>query len=108
MKNHPGLGSKIVSEMSDLGDIAHIILHHHERYDGNGYPQGLAGEDIPMLARILAVADAFDAMISDRPYRKALPEEKALERLKEEAGNQFDPKVVDAFLDITTQDLRQH
>lgn len=99
MKNHPQLGSKIVSEMSDLGDIVHVILHHHERFDGKGYPNGLSGENIPILARILAVADAFDAMTSDRPYRKALSKKLAVKRLKEAAGCQFDPQIVKAFLD---------
>jgi HD-GYP domain-containing protein (c-di-GMP phosphodiesterase class II) len=74
------------------------IRHHHERWDGDGYPDGLAGEQIPLGARIIAVADAFDAMTSDRPYRAALSRTAALEEVKRCAGAQFDPQVVEAFL----------
>jgi HD-GYP domain-containing protein (c-di-GMP phosphodiesterase class II) len=75
-----------------------FIRHHHERWDGKGYPDGLAGEDIPLGARIIAVADSYDAMTSDRPYRKALPHEVALIELQRSAGAQFDPVIVTAFL----------
>jgi HD-GYP domain-containing protein (c-di-GMP phosphodiesterase class II) len=76
------------------------ILHHHERWDGTGYPSGLKGEAIPIEARILAIADAFDAMTSPRPYRQALSYKKVLDELKRCAGAQFDPKLVEAFLPI--------
>ena len=75
-----------------------MIRHHHERWDGNGYPDGLKGTDIPLYARILNVADSFHAMVSDRPYRKALPIEVAIEELKKNSGTQFDPQLVEAFL----------
>ena len=75
-----------------------IVRHHHERFDGKGYPDGLAGQDIPLEARILAVADAFDAMTHERAYRKAMSKEDALAELERGAGTQFDPTVVDAFL----------
>jgi HD-GYP domain-containing protein (c-di-GMP phosphodiesterase class II) len=75
-----------------------LIRHHHERWDGKGYPDGLAGEDIPLGARIIAVADSYDAMTSDRPYRKALPHDVAMIELQRGAGSQFDPAVVHAFV----------
>jgi HD-GYP domain-containing protein (c-di-GMP phosphodiesterase class II) len=74
------------------------MLYHHERYDGSGYPRGLKGDDIPLSARIIAVADTFDAMASDRPYRKGLEPEVALSEIKKCAGTQFDPRVVAAFV----------
>ena len=76
------------------------MLHHHEHYDGNGYPAGLAGEDIPLGARIVSVIDAFDAMISTRPYRTGLPFEEVVRRLRVASGTQFDPIVVERFLQI--------
>jgi len=78
--------------------VAEYIRWHHERWDGEGYPDGMAGEAIPLLCRIVAVADAYDAMVSDRPYRRALSREEALEELRDHAGKQFDPRVVEAFL----------
>ncbi len=100
VKTHPLLGDSIVEPVEFLQEPRPIILHHHERYDGKGYPAGLKGEDIPLSARILAVADAFEAMRSDRPYRKALPMEEARNELIRNAGTQFDPRVVDVFLKI--------
>lgn len=100
VKTHPLLGDSIVEPVEFLQEPRPIILHHHERYDGKGYPDGLKGEDIPLSARILAVADAFEAMRSDRPYRRALPLEEAREELIRNAGTQFDPRVVEVFLDI--------
>jgi HD-GYP domain-containing protein (c-di-GMP phosphodiesterase class II) len=88
-----------------LAQAAQIVLHHHEAYDGSGYPSGLAGERIPLGARIFAVADTFDAMTSDRPYRKALPPEQALAEIRRCAGSQFDPQVVDALLAIPLHEL---
>ncbi len=80
-----------------------IVLSHQERYDGTGYPRGLAGEDIPLGARIFSVVDTFDAMTSDRPYRKALPYERARKELQQFSGTQFDPKVVEAFCSIAPE-----
>ena len=103
MKLHPDTGSHILSNIEELSDLAQIIRHHHERVDGGGYPDGLVGDDIPLLSRILAVADAFDAMISDRPYRNGLSVEEALKRLDEGSGTQFDSRIVDAFINCRTQ-----
>jgi HD-GYP domain-containing protein (c-di-GMP phosphodiesterase class II) len=95
---HPSIGGRILDPISAFADIMPIITDHHEKYDGTGYPNGLAGEEIHINARILAVADTYDAMTSDRPYRKGRPPEVAIEEICRQAGTQFDPKVVDAFL----------
>jgi HD-GYP domain-containing protein (c-di-GMP phosphodiesterase class II) len=100
MKQHPRLGASIVKKVAFLSPVVPAILGHHERYDGKGYPQGLLGESIPMEARIVAVMDSYDAMTSDRPYRKAPGKEYAIQELKAHAGSQFDPRVVEAFLDV--------
>ncbi|MBN2407872.1 MAG: response regulator [Elusimicrobia bacterium] len=97
MKKHPAVGANIVSTVDDLSHFARGIQYHHENWDGTGY-DGLAGKDIPSEARILAVADAFDAMTSDRPYRKALTREEALEKIVRARGIQFDPEIVDALV----------
>ena len=86
--------------MPTAADAVPVILHHHERFDGTGYPHGLSGDDIPVGARILLVADAFDAMTEDRPYRKAMPVDDAIAELKRFSGTQLDPTVVDAFLAV--------
>jgi HD-GYP domain-containing protein (c-di-GMP phosphodiesterase class II) len=96
-----------VGHISLLEAETRIIKHHHERWDGNGYPDGLAGEDIPFLARILAVADTYDAMTSNRPYRPPLPHEVALKEIRQNAGTQFDPLVAEAFLDLWAQKERE-
>jgi len=98
MKRHPSDGANTLSNVPTATDAVPVILHHHERFDGSGYPHGLSGEDIPIGARILLVADAFDAMTEDRPYRKAMPVADAIKELKRFSGTQFDPTVVDAFL----------
>jgi HD-GYP domain-containing protein (c-di-GMP phosphodiesterase class II) len=98
MQQHPEKGYRIAHSTTDLAGIADLILKHHERWDGKGYPLGLAGEDIPIECRILAIADSFDAMTNDRPYRKAISVEKSLAELKQCAGSQFDPELVDIFL----------
>ncbi len=97
IKEHPEIGERICSPLSFGADVGPIVRGHHERWDGGGYPDGLAGEAIPLGARIVAVADAFDAMTTDRPYRKALALEKAWEILREGAGKQWDAAVVEAF-----------
>jgi putative nucleotidyltransferase with HDIG domain len=98
IKKHPEVGYKIVSEIKFISKGADIVRHHHEHYDGRGYPQGLSGESIPLGARIVAVADAFDAMTTERPYKNAMPKEKAIEELRRCAGTQFDERVVEAFI----------
>jgi len=97
IENHPLFGDQILGPIKFLREAQDIVLHHHERYDGNGYPSRLKGEEIPLLARIITVADSFDAMTSDRPYRKALTVEHALSELKTKAGSQFDPNIVRVF-----------
>jgi putative nucleotidyltransferase with HDIG domain len=97
IKQHPGKGAEIVRPVSFLKDYLHVILHHHERFDGDGYPDGLAGGAIPLGAQIACVADAYDAITSTRPYRKGLPPEEAVFRIYSARGSQFSPPVVDAF-----------
>jgi putative two-component system response regulator len=100
LRRHAEYGAEIVAPMRFAGDVAPIILSHHEHWDGAGYPFGLRGEQIPLGARIIAVVDAFDAMTSDRPYRKSLGREEAVRRLRAGSGTQWDPRVVTAFLDL--------
>lgn len=97
IKLHPELGCNILSGLKQLEDVLPVVLHHHEQWDGKGYPYGLAGESIPLLARITAVADAYDAMSSDRPYRKGMPEDRVNRIFQEGSGIQWDPRVVEAF-----------
>jgi HD-GYP domain-containing protein (c-di-GMP phosphodiesterase class II) len=94
---HVALGAAIVQGLPEMELVRAGIRHHHERWDGGGYLDGLAGEAIPLIARIIAVADTFSAMTTTRPYRKALPVEEALHRLREAAGTQLQPELVDAF-----------
>ena len=98
MRTHPDIGSRILSNIEELSDLSLIIRHHHEWMDGTGYPDGLSGEQIPILSRILAIADAYDAMISDRPYRSRMSKREAKKQLREGAGTQFDRILVDIFL----------
>jgi putative nucleotidyltransferase with HDIG domain len=103
MRKHCEIGYNMLIRIPFLRDAAEIVLAHQEFFDGTGYPHGLKGEQIPLGARIFTIADALDAMISDRPYRKALPIVHALEEIRRCAGTQFDPKVVDVFLSIPEQ-----
>jgi HD-GYP domain-containing protein (c-di-GMP phosphodiesterase class II) len=100
IRKHPIIGNKIISPITFLAPVSPMVLYHQEWYDGNGYPEGLAGEEIPLGSRIVAVIDAYDAMTSDRPYRKALPKEYAVSELIKGSGSQFDPQVVDVFVQI--------
>ncbi len=99
IKTHPVVGARILEKSGIFAHISKAVLHHHERWDGAGYPGGLRGENIPLFSRIIAVADSFDAMTSDRPYRRALSWEEARKRLLRGAGSQWDPQVVDVFID---------
>jgi HD-GYP domain-containing protein (c-di-GMP phosphodiesterase class II) len=106
VQQHPDLGARILAPIERLSDVSEIVRACHERWDGAGYPQGLKGEEIPIEARIIFVCDAFDAMTTDRPYRKALPVEEACRRVREAAGTQFDPRVVDAFLSMPNEEVK--
>jgi putative nucleotidyltransferase with HDIG domain len=111
MRTHCEIGYKVLTRIPFLRDAAEIVLAHQEFFDGTGYPRGLRGEQIPLGARIFSIADALDAMISDRPYRKALPMSHAMEEIRRCAGTQFDPKIVQVFLSIPEQhwlDLREN
>jgi len=107
MKTHPRTGAKIVSDLHFLQGAREVVLHHHERYDGKGYPDGLLGAETSLEARIVKVADAFDAMMSDRPYRASLGQTRAEEELEHGKGTEFDPSVADAFLKLL-RDGRVH
>ncbi|MBN1383900.1 MAG: HD domain-containing protein [Elusimicrobia bacterium] len=98
IKNHSIIGANIISRVRFLKGAAQYVKHHHERWDGNGYPDKLKGEEIPLGARILAVVDSFDAMMSERPYKKPMTREEAFAELKKHSGLQFDPAVVETFL----------
>src|SRR5947207_11474659 len=106
MRKHPEIGARILGG-SGLEDIRRWILAHHERPDGRGYPHGLSEEEIPLEAKVLAVADAYEAMTSDRVYRRSIGEEAAREELRRHAGRQFDPRVVEAFLQILDREDRE-
>jgi HD-GYP domain-containing protein (c-di-GMP phosphodiesterase class II) len=106
VRDHPSKGVEILKPIKQFESILPAILHHHENYDGSGYPHGLAGENIPLLARIIAVADSYDAILSVRPYRAAASHDRAFEELRECAGKQFDPSVVDAFDEAEAERIR--
>ena len=99
IENHAGLGSRILTRLQQMSSIGPGVKHHHERYDGKGYPGGLCGKTIPLLARIIGIADAFDAMTSPRSYRPAMTQEQAVAELRNCAGTQFDPELVEAFIE---------
>ena len=100
MRTHCEIGCNMLTRIPFLRDAAEIVLAHHEFFDGTGYPRGLRGDQIPLGARIISIANAFDAMLSDRPYRNALPMSHAFEEIRRFAGTQFDPKIVEVFLSI--------
>jgi putative nucleotidyltransferase with HDIG domain len=101
VRMHPVIGANIIRQLGFLDEIVPSVMHHHARFDGKGYPDpDMSGEAIPLGARIIAVVDAFDAMTNDRPYRKAMPREAALDELEKCAGQQFDPDIVKVFLNL--------
>jgi hypothetical protein len=104
MRRHPQIGADIIGPVEGLHHVAPLIRHHHEKWDGTGYPNGLKSEDIPLGSRIISVADAFEAMVADRVYRPSLGINKALEELRAGRGSHFDPQVVDSFLDMIEHD----
>lgn len=104
MKKHPERGYHIASATEEFAHVANAILHHHERWDGSGYPDGLKGEEIPLLSRIAAVVDAYDAMTNKRPYNQPKSHQEAIAELKRCAGSQFDPELVEVFLQLYEED----
>ncbi|MFZ3372397.1 MAG: HD-GYP domain-containing protein, partial [Desulfitobacteriaceae bacterium] len=105
IRMHPVIGQKIIKNIKFMFDIGEVARHHHERYDGKGYPDGLKGERIPLDSRIIAVADTYDAMTSNRSYRKGRTHQEAVEELRRVAGTQLDPKLVDVFCKMTSDEL---
>lgn len=108
MRTHPMIGGRIVAPVRVLASAAPVIEAHHERWDGEGYPRRLRGEQIPLAARIFAIADSFDAMTSDRPYRKALTIEQALDEIHLHGGTQFDPALAEQFIAMDWTGSTQH
>ncbi|WP_238473235.1 HD-GYP domain-containing protein [Desulforamulus profundi] len=102
IREHSVMGANILKQIDTFSDLVAIVRAHHERYDGRGYPDGLAGEDIPLISRIITVADSFEAMTSDRSYRKRFTIEYALEELQRCAGTQFDPTIVNHFIQFVS------
>ncbi len=103
VRKHPEYGWAILRSVPGFERASLLVLHHHEHFDGNGYPAGLVGEEIPLGSRIVAIVDAFDAMLSNRSYRRGLPVDEALRRLEAAAGTQFDPKIVTDFTNLVTK-----
>ena len=106
IKRHPEIGYRIAMSSNQLSSIAEYILNVHERWDGSGYPQGIKGEKIPLLSRIIAMVDAYIVMRENKPYRKSRSRKEAIEEIKRCSGTQFDPKLVDIFLKITERNLQ--
>ncbi|MCK9431643.1 MAG: PAS domain S-box protein [Candidatus Omnitrophica bacterium] len=107
IKKHPQIGADIIRPIQFLHDLIPFIFYHHERWDGKGYPSGIKGEDIPLGARVIAIADVYQALISDRPYHKAFPRNVAIEMIRKSSGTQFDPRVVNAFLKIVKKKINR-
>jgi putative nucleotidyltransferase with HDIG domain len=105
MKKHPEFGWAVLRQVPGMERASLMILHHHENFDGTGYPGGLKGEEIPIGSRIVSVIDAFDAMVSTRPYRQGMPIEEAVRRLVLGSGTQFDPRVVNSFLPLAQAEM---
>jgi len=103
VQQHPAIGQRLLQEARQLQELIQAILYHHERWDGKGYPEQLKGEEIPVMARVIGIMDAYRAMMGDRPYRKALSSERALEELRKGAGTQFDPRLVDMFISAASE-----
>jgi HD-GYP domain-containing protein (c-di-GMP phosphodiesterase class II) len=103
MKDHTRIGGRILEPLRAFRTLIPLVRNHHERFDGNGYPDGLSGQSIPLLVRILTLADAYDAMTSDRPYRHSMPKSVALTVIRLGAGLQFDPHVASVFLDVVAR-----
>lgn len=104
VQQHPEMGQKILREGEQIQDLISAILYHHERWDGSGYPERLKGEEIPILARIVGIVDSYRAMLSDRPYRSALRKDQAIHELREGAGSQFDPQLVEIFIELVQEE----
>jgi polar amino acid transport system substrate-binding protein len=107
VKKHAALGACVISKVEPLKDVARIVRHHHERFDGSGYPDGLADDHIPLGARVVAVADAFGAMTQERPYRGMMTLEEALAELEKGASGQFDPRIVKIFVRLARRRATQ-
>jgi HD-GYP domain-containing protein (c-di-GMP phosphodiesterase class II) len=107
MHEHVRLGIRILEPIAAYAEVVPVVLHHHEYFDGEGYPEGLAGKAISLGGRIFAVADSFDALTSNRPYRQALNREYAIEMIKQGCGSQYDPDIVRAFLEVMAQESRE-
>jgi HD-GYP domain-containing protein (c-di-GMP phosphodiesterase class II) len=105
MRQHPTFAFNMLAPIAYLKNAIDIPYCHHEKWDGTGYPRGLKGEEIPLSARIFAIADVWDALTSDRPYRQAWSKERTIEYIKEQSGKQFDPKIVEAFLKMVVDEL---
>ena len=107
IRSHPVIGQTIIKGIKFLFDIGQVVRHHHERFDGKGYPDGIQGEEIPLESRIIAVADTYDAITSDRSYRKGRTHDEAIAELKRVAGSQLDPKIVEVFCNVVTDEVAQ-
>jgi HD-GYP domain-containing protein (c-di-GMP phosphodiesterase class II) len=106
IKQHPTDGAKMLGNMKFSGHVAEIVLHHHERFNGEGYPNGKQGQDIPLGARIVSVVESYAAMLQERPTRPALSREEALNTLKENWGMRYDPEVVRGFVELLEEEIR--
>jgi len=108
IKRHPEIGYRILSTVNDMSEMAEYVLTHHEKWNGSGYPKGLKGKEIPLQSRIITVADAYDAMTSERSYRGSLPETVAIKELQKNAGIQFDPELVKVFIEKVLENLSSY